>query len=228
MPVLEVETPDSGPSTLAVERIVNCGYTGRDEAAVQAHIDELAAEGVPAPDDFPTFYPKPHHLLATPGHIKVVGDRTSGEAEFVLVPTTEETYVGVGSDHTDRDLERTEVLASKLVCQNVVGETLWPLSAVQDHWDELALRSWVVEGETRTKYQETTLDAIRPPSDLLSMVEERLRVPLAGTAVFSGSVATETEELRPASRFEAELYDPELDRQLTCEYDVSVANWLSR
>jgi len=228
MPVLDVETPDTEPSTLAVERIVNCGYTGRDEAAVQAHIDELAAEGVPAPDSFPTFYPKPHHLLATPGRIEVIGERTSGEAEFVLVPTAEETYVGVGSDHTDRNLERTDIPASKLVCQNVIGETMWPLSAVQRHWDELVLRSWVVEDGTRTTYQEATLDAIRPPGELLSMVEDRLRAPLTGTAVFSGSVSTETDELRPASRFEAELYDPELDRRLACEYDVSVADWLSR
>ena len=48
--------------------------------------------------------------------VVVVGDKTSGEAEFVLVYSGAELYVGVGSDHTDRGLERLSVSRSKQVC----------------------------------------------------------------------------------------------------------------
>jgi hypothetical protein len=226
VPTLSFDGPDGAAQSLTVERIVNCGFTGRDEAAVQAHIRELEEEGVPAPDDFPTFYPKPHHLLTTDGQIKVAGERTSGEAEFVLLQVDGTTHVGVGSDHTDRELERADVLTAKLVCQNVMGESLWLLDDVLDHWDELVLRSWVVDDGERVPYQEATLDAIRRPGDLLSLVDDRLRAPLDGTAIFSGSVATMTEELRPGERFEVELHDPERDRSLDCTYHVDVVDWL--
>ena len=226
MPMLLFDGPDGSEVTVDVKRVVNCGFTGRDEDAVQAHIEELEEEGVPAPDEFPTFYPKPHHLLTTGGEIEVVGARTSGEAEYVLLPTEDGVYVGVGSDHTDRVLEREDVLTSKLVCQNVMGDRLWRLDELADRWDELVLRSWVVDDGDRVPYQEATLDAILPPDELLSLVEDRLRVPLAGTVIFSGSVATTTDELRPGERFAAELSAPNGDRRLSCEYDITVVDWL--
>ena len=226
MPMLPFDGPDGSEVTIDVERVVNCGFTGRDEDAVQAHIEELEEEGVPAPNEFPTFYPKPHHLLTTGGEIEVAGARTSGEAEYVLLPTEDEVYVGVGSDHTDRVLEREDVLTSKLVCQNVMGDRLWRLDELADRWDELVLQSWVVDDGDRVPYQEATLDAILPPDELLSLVEDRLRVPLAGTVIFSGSVATTTDELRPGERFAAELSAPNGDRRLSCEYDVTVVDWL--
>ena len=38
------------------KHIINAGYTGRDQAAVQAHIDELKEEGIPAPDKTPVYF----------------------------------------------------------------------------------------------------------------------------------------------------------------------------
>ena len=219
---------DDGDDDVAVDvdRIVNCGYTGRDEAAVQEHIEELEEEGVPAPDDFPTYYAKPAHLLTAGDHIEVLGDRTSGEAEFALLVTEEETYVAAGSDHTDREIERDSIPVSKLVCPNVVSPDVWRLDEVVDHWDAIELRSWTERDGERIRYQDASVDRIKPPGELLDLVEERLRAPLAGTAVFSGSVATLTDELICGDRFEVELYDPELDRSLTAAYDVDVIDWL--
>jgi hypothetical protein len=210
--------------SVAVERLVNCGYTGRSEEEVQKHIAELEAEGVPAPETFPTAYPKPSHLLATGGEIEVMSERTSGEAEFVLVSRGDETLVGVGSDHTDRELEEEDVPLSKTVCPNVMGETVWRLADVADHWDELRLRSWT--GPDRDRYQEATLAAIRPPEELLSFVDDRSHEPIENTAVFSGSVPAESGELVYADTFAVEIYDPVLDRSLSVEYDVDVLDWL--
>lgn len=215
-------------TTLPIHRLLNCGYTGRDERAVKAHIDELAEEGIPAPDDFPTFYPKPTHLLSTQDHIEVLGDRTSGEAEFMLLPTDDGILVSVGSDHTNRELETEDVGLSKAVCPNVISDQFWRFSDIADHWDALELRSWVTDGEERMQYQAASVDQIKHPENLLELVESRLAAPLEHTAIFSGSVATETDELVCGTRFETELYDPQLDRRLQCSYDVTVIDWLSK
>jgi len=119
--------------SVAIERIANCGYTGRNEEEVRKHVEELAEEGVPAPETVPAVYPKPDHLITTADGIDVVSGKTSGEAEFVLFPQGSEVYVGVGSEHTDRELEGDDVLLSKTVCPNVVGDTVWRLSDVADH-----------------------------------------------------------------------------------------------
>jgi hypothetical protein len=211
----------------SVERLVNAGYTGRDEAAVRDHIAELEAEGVPAPDRFPTLYAKPSHLLTTADRIEVAGDRTSGEAEFALLVADDEVFVAAGSDHTDRAVERDSIPLAKQVCPNVVGTDAWRLDDVIDHWDALVLRSWTERDGDRVRYQDASVDRIKPPGDLLEFVEERTTGPQAGTALFSGSVATLTEELVCGDRFEVEIYDPELDRRLTCSYDVSVIDWLA-
>lgn len=226
MSILSFDTPAESPITIDVERIVNCGFTGRDEEAVQAHVDELAEEGIPAPDTVPAFYAKPHHLLTTNDRIEVMGERTSGEAEFVLLESGGTIYVGVGSDHTDRELERQDIPLSKLVCQNVVSGDLWPLEDVIDRWDDLELRSWVIDGGERIPYQEAQVSTFKRPEELRDAVEERLAEPIGGTAVFSGSVATMTDELLPGERFEAELYDPERDRRLECGYDIDVVESL--
>lgn len=224
---LQIEDADgrTETQTVSVERIANCGYTGRSEEEVRKHIEELEEEGVPAPETFPTVYPKPSHLITTDDAIEVVSGRTSGEVEFVLFPQGSETYVSVGSDHTDRELEQDDIVRSKTVCPNIVGDVAWRLSDVVDHWDQLQLRSWT--GPDRDLYQEATLDAIRPPADLLSLVDDRSSRPAEGTAIFSGSVGTESGELVYGDTFEMELYDPVRDRRLSADYAVEELTWLA-
>lgn len=226
---LRVADPAGGTveQPVTIDRLINAGYTGRDEAAVREHIEELEAEGVPAPDRFPTLYAKPAHLLTTDDHIEVAGDRTSGEAEFALFVADDGVFVAAGSDHTDRAVERDSVPLSKLVCPNVVGTEAWRLDDVVDHWDALELRSWTDRDGERIRYQDASVDRIKPPAGLLALVEERTTGPQAGTTIFSGSVPTLTGDLVCGDRFEVELYDPELDRRLTCAYDVSVIDWLA-
>ena len=222
---LRVEPVDgeSVSRTVAVDRIANCGFTGRNDEEVRKHIEELEAEGITTPDEFPVVYPKPNHLLSTGGTIEVISGATSGEAEFALISDGEETYVGVGSDHTDRELEQQDIVLSKAVCPNIIGESIWRLSDVADHWDRLELRSWT--GRERDRYQEATLDAILSPEGLLDLIAEQTTAPPEGTAVFSGSVGTETDELVYSDVFAVELHDPVLDRTLDVEYTVKELDW---
>jgi len=206
---------------LAVERVVNAGYSGRDEAAVRAHVEELVADGIEAPESVPTTYElAPNVTLVDPGTVRVVGPDTSGEAEFGLLVTGRETYVVAASDQTDRRLERESIHKSKQVAPNVLSARAWRLPAVRDHWDRIELRAWnTVDGERR-RYQEATLADVLEPEALLDLVRERHGAPLDGTVVLSGTVSTIRGELTPGSRFEVELRDPVRDRSLSVAYDV--------
>ncbi|MDX1607313.1 MAG: DUF2848 family protein, partial [Candidatus Competibacterales bacterium] len=92
------------------------GWTGRDRAAVERHIEELAALGVPPPSTVPLYYRIAAGLFTTDGRIQVVGDHSSGEAEPVLLDDGDRLWLGLGSDHTDRDLETHSVALAKQVC----------------------------------------------------------------------------------------------------------------
>lgn len=212
---------DGQSTQIVLDRCVNAGYTGRDEAAVQAHIDELKEDGIAPPDEVPIFYQlAPYTVLADPGEIQVIGENTSGEAEFGILVAGDERYVVAASDHTDRALETESIPLSKQVAPNILSGAAWRYETVKDHWDEIELRSWnTIDGE-RVLYQETTVGHILPPEEMLEIVEDRYGGPMYGTAMLSGTIATETGEVKPGSRFEVELVDPELDRTLAVEYDV--------
>jgi hypothetical protein len=166
-------------------------------------------------------------LLTTGDEIEVPSAETSGEAEFVLLPGEDETFVGVGSDHTDRGLEEESIVLSKTVCPNVMSESVWRFSDVEDHWDEIELRSFTSPTSDRSPYQTATLESIRPPEALLELTAEWISEPIENTAIFSGSVGTETETLVYSEYFEATLYDPILDRSLTSAYEVRELDWIA-
>ncbi|MBI3328109.1 MAG: DUF2848 family protein [Nitrospinae bacterium] len=89
------------------------GYTGRDREHVQRHIDELVAAGIPAPASVPELYPGHAAAIQIGGVLPAGSGWSSGEVEYVLFVTAQGVYVGVGSDHTDRALERTSIVAAK-------------------------------------------------------------------------------------------------------------------
>lgn len=209
---------------VAPERVVNAGYSGRDEEAVREHVAELREEGVSAPERVPETYPVGTHTLCSdPGSIGVVGADTSGEAEVAFLIGSRETYVVAASDHTDRALEASDVGKSKAICPNVLSHHAWRLADVREHWDDLCLRAWnTIDGERR-RYQDATLGDLQPPEALFELTEERYDGPMAGTVLLSGTVPVIGEGgVAPGSRFAVELYDPERDRSLTVSYDVEV------
>ena len=150
------------------KHIINAGYTGRDQAAVQAHIDELKEEGIPAPDKTPVYFVKFIDKITQSGGFEVLDETDhSGEAEFALFFDKDEIYVGVGSDHTDRKLETVDIPKAKQIYPNTISKELWKLSDVIDHWDDITLRSWIkVDGE-RKLFQEAKLTAMLDAADLV-------------------------------------------------------------
>lgn len=194
------------------ERLILVGYSGRDEAAVRAHVDELARHGVPAPAEVPAVWEVAVDLLTTDDEIKVLAGATSGEAEPVLILRDGEARLAVGSDHTDRDLERTDMDAAKRACPKVVSDASWPLPA---SWDDIELRSEVlVDGEWRP-YQQSTLAALRP----IEWFVERFGND-GDAVVFCGTVPVIGDLVTSAEGFRAELRRD--GGALRCEYKIRV------
>lgn len=167
-------------------RLVVAGYTGRDETAVRAHIDELAEIGVPPPANVPEFYFLEADLLTTADQITVAGGFTSGEVEPVILRHRGDYYLGVGSDHTDRDIERESVVASKAACPKPVGRTVAPLGPDPStwQWDAMTLDSRV----DQQAYQTGSLTSIRRPEDLIGQLQSRLERPEGDWVMLAGTV----------------------------------------
>src|SRR6185295_3368568 len=199
------------PATLIV-----AGWTGRDEAALRHHIEELAAIGVPRPSAVPVFYRNAVSNVVQTGRLEVLGPDTSGEVEPVIVALADGLWVGLGSDHTDRKAETMGIALSKQLCGKVINSELWRFDEIAAHWDTIVIRSFATIGGERVLYQEGALAAMRRPEDLIA----RYGAPLAtGTIMFCGTLGAKG-GIRPAARFEMELDDPVLRRRMTHGYDV--------
>lgn len=207
------------PVDLDVRYVLLAGYTGRDQEAVRAHVAELAAHGVAAPAAVPAAYPVPATRLVPPGRIMVYGSRTSGEAEFLIVRDGARTLIGVGSDHTDRELEAHSVVKAKQACDKPVTPVLWELDEVRDHWDELRLRGEVRDEKGWAPCQDGTLAGMLTPDRILDFASGSVG-PLTDVMVFSGTLPLIGGEFRYGSGFRSTLHDPVLDRTLVCEYAV--------
>ena len=196
--------------------LIVAGWTGRDEAALRHHIEELAAIGVPRPSTVPVFYRNAVSNVVQTGRLEVLGPDTSGEVEPVIVALADGLWVGLGSDHTDRKAEAMGIALSKQLCGKVINSELWRFDEIAAHWDTIVIRSFATIGGERVLYQEGALAAMRRPQDLIA----RYGGPLAAsTIMFCGTLGAKG-GIRPAARFEMEFDDPVLRRRMTHGYDV--------
>jgi hypothetical protein len=199
------------------EHLILAGWSARDEAAVRAHMAELAEHGVPPPSTFPLFYRVGASLVSQTERLEVLGPDTSGEIEYVLVVMEDGLWVTVGSDQTDRKAERHGVALSKQLAGKVLGRTLWRLDEVRERWDKLVLRAHVEIDGKRVLYQEGALALMRTPDDLVQRYGHKLA---PGTVMMSGTLNA-IGGIRPAARFEMELSDPVARRAIKHAYDVA-------
>ena len=201
-----------------VRRLIIAGWTGRDAAAVEKHIRELEAIGVPRPKRTPIFYRGAAALLTTADTIEVLGDTSSGEVECVVYALDDGLWVGLGSDHTDRKAETVGVSLSKQMCAKPVSARIWRHADVAPHWDKLILRSFVRVAGERRLYQEGAVAGMRPPPGLISLYTGGGSLQL-GSAMFCGTLAVHG-GIAAADRFEMELEDPVLRRIIRHSYNI--------
>lgn len=220
--LLSFQLPSSsGPERTLEARIdqfVIAGWAGRDRDAVEHHIEELAAIGVPRPSAVPLYYRVATNQLTQDEAIQVVGPHSSGEIEALVFACAGELYVSLTSDHTDRKLEAHSVALSKQACAKPVARTAWRFNEVAGHWDDLQVCASIVENGKQVAYQSGTLAGLRDAHDLISGYTGGRPLP-DGVAMSCGTVAV-IGGIRPASEFHMTLHDPRLGRSIEHAYRV--------
>jgi 4-hydroxyphenylacetate 3-monooxygenase len=204
-------------------RLIVAGYTARDQEAVARHVAELAEIGVAPPPTVPAFYDLPPALLTTETVVTVGGTNTSGEVEPVLIRAGGRWFLTVGSDHTDRDLERDDVAASKAACPKPIGGQVLALPEAPTTFDldDVGAVS-VVDGVT---YQSSTLTELLPPHEVLERMRAALTDDLLTSeddfALFGGTTPLLDGGFVPGTRWELALRLPD-GLELAHTYEVKV------
>ena len=201
-----------------VERVVCAGFSGRNQEAVRKHIEELRELGVPTPDKTPTYYLVAPYLLFTDEEqriYEVKGDETSAEVEFAAI-VGEKTYITVGSDHTDRWLEKVSIERAKHTCPKIISSAVWDYEEVKDHWDSISLRCFVKESSEWRVYQDGSLAQLLPLDTLIREFNIG-----RGSVLFSGTIPTVGGKIIYGREYRLELDDQILGRKITLTYTVS-------
>ncbi|MED4203317.1 DUF2848 family protein [Neobacillus mesonae] len=202
-------------------QLLVAGYTAKDQNSLREHIEELGKIGVPAPPAVPMIYQLSPELLSTESEISAVKNDTSGEAEVVVMDIDGEWYVGLGSDHTDRVLEAVSIQKSKQVCAKPVSKELWPLSSIEDHWDEIEMKSWyLVDGE-ESLYQSGKLAEFLTPRELIALIEGR-GYSVSGAAILCGTLPILSGGFLYGEEFGAQLYDPITNKKIVLSYQMKI------
>lgn len=219
---LQFLLPDGSAATVTVRHLLNGGYAGRNQASVQAHIDELAALGVPGPGVTPTLYPVAQYLAQQAATVPVQHARTSGEVEWAMVVADDgRELLTLAVDHTDRDLEVAGIPWSKNAAPDVLAGEAWLLSDVAGHLDRITLRSWVTTGGVEEEIQAGCLADLLPPHYWAQVLRDRgLYAP--GTVVLSGTLTMREGVNQFAERWRAEMHDPATGHRIAIAYDVQL------
>jgi hypothetical protein len=202
-------------------RLVVAGWTGRDADAIHHHIEELAALGVQRPSAVPLYYRLSHALLTQTESVEVLGGDSSGEVEPVLLRAQGQWWLTVGSDHTDRVAEAVAVDLSKQLCPKPVARTAWRWDEVAARADTLQMQSEIHEGGQWVRYQQGTLERIRPLTELVAGLPAD--VPVAdGLVLFCGTFGAlpdaQGRGVRPAARMRLQLDDVSTGRRIVHDY----------
>jgi hypothetical protein len=207
---------DAQAAPVRIERLVIAGWTGRDKRALEAHIRELEALGVKRPATTPIFYRVGASRLTLADSIEAIGTHSSGEAEVVLLQSQGRLWVGVGSDHTDREVEAYGVTVSKQMCDKPIAAQFWAYDDVKAHWDSLQLRSRIEENGEQIIYQDGVAAAFLEPRELIRGYAHSETL-AEHTLMFCGTLAAKG-GVRAAERFAFELEDPVLGRKIQRHY----------
>lgn len=207
---------------LPIQNMINAGYAGCNQEVVKAHIAELAEIGVKVPECVPTFYPVPVQQLTQENVIQVGHDKTSAEIEYVFIHSGGKSYLTVGSDHSDRELEAHSVCAAKQICPNVIAGELWEYDAVSEHFDSLRLLCEVYEEENGWRICQDGFAAdILKPEQLLELGKDIVLDEGRDLVLYSGTIPT-IGEITYGSKWRISMIDLKLDHKITFEYAVKV------
>lgn len=208
------------PFEMEYQHLFAIGYAGRNMEKTMEHIRELERDlGVPAPKKIPTIFECSNLLLTQDEDLQFVGSRTCGEVEYIILLCEGKIYIGVGSDHTDRELEGQNVLKAKQICPKPIGVDIWDYEDIKDHWDSILVRSYQTIDSKEIAYQDGTLADILPPEQIISELRERVG-DIGNSVIFSGTVPA-LDGFKFGTTFRCELKDEALSRSISCFYNAT-------
>lgn len=209
------------PKEFDIQALCGLGFTSKNREIIQAHIDEQLALGITTSQDIP------HYFLCWPGLLNfenrlfVVGKDTSGEVEFTIVKGEDKRiYIGLISDHCDRQVSALKVTKSKQVCSRPVCRQLWLWEDVKDHWDQITLKAYQYVGTKKVLYQEGTMGDYIPLPEIIDFAEGSMKRD-RNYLVMSGTVATVSGYFEN-NGFMGEMRDPVLGRSLMVDYQLDI------
>jgi hypothetical protein len=181
----------------------------------------LAALGIARPSKVPLYYRAGAALLTTAHTIETLGLTASGEAEPMLLMAQGQWWLGLGSDHTDREVESYSVAVSKQMCAKPLAPTVWRWADVQGHQDQLQLQSEVWEDGQWVTYQKGMLSAIRPLQSLRDGFWPGGHA-AEGSFMLCGTLGAipnaQGKAIRWAEKMRLTLHDPVLGRSIVHTY----------
>jgi hypothetical protein len=216
------------PVTVRISKQVLAGRTSRDIEDAKKHLEELRKTGVTLSDEVPIFHTKLAGRLTQGALLEAVpGWQSSGEVEFILLVNEDgAVYVTVGSDHTDRDLQKYNTNLAKQMFDTVVAPAVWLYEDILDHWDDLEMRSWVDDHGKEILYQEGKLAEMLRPEFMINKVKEKaVDGDIRGALIAGGTFPTLTGDLNYGSKFRFELADPVKGKSIKHAYEVRPIAW---
>jgi hypothetical protein len=203
-----------------VKRLIVVGFAGRDVEKTMEHIRELEAEGIKCPKEVPVVYECSPALLTQAAAMEVVDGSSSGEVEYLVMKHAGKTYIGLGSDHTDRALEAVSIHKSKQLCAKPVAREVWDYDEIADRFAAIRLvSSQTVNGEM-IDYQAGVTGDLLPLETILAKVGREI-VDLEDCIVYTGTVPLK-QGFKFGERFSCALIDDGTGRRIDLVYDIRV------
>lgn len=199
------------------ERIFVIGYSGSNVEKIMEHIKELEEKlGVKPPEKIPTIFEVSREIVTQNTDLFFVGNKTSGECEYVIIKKDDKYYIGLGSDHTDRELESYSITKAKQVSLKPISDKVWEYDEIKNHMNSIKLFS----DYDGVRYQEGTLADIISVEQIMKELNDRVGE-IGDCIIYSGTVPL-VDDYRYGSKFFMELNDEELDRKITKEYYINI------
>jgi len=216
--------------TFAVGSVSGARHASGDvEATRRAQDDQIATDGHFSYANLtnPSIFRIARYLLTQSPEFEVQGAHTGGEGEVVCIREGDDIFISVGSDQCDRELDPYYPDKPKQMCPHPVASEAWPYDDVQDHWDNLIIRSQVVVDDVIVPLQDASLGTMTSLEYLLGMdVIKGLNDTMflfCGSSAFLDSAEeivrehglSEWTTHGVADEFRVQLHDPVLNRTLS-------------
>lgn len=202
---------------LIPEHVYVVGYSGSNKEKIYEHIKELEEQlNVAPPKKIPTIFEVSKEMLTQDKNLYFVGEKTSGECEFVIIMKNSKIYIGLGSDHSDRELEALSVPKAKQICLKPISSDIWEYDEIKDHFSQIKLSA----KSDSEDYQIGTLADIISVEEILKELNKSLGK-VDNCIIYSGTVPL-VSGYKYGKNFYLELNDQILGRKISFDYDINI------